>query len=60
MSLKSTAGSVASPYRAAKHFGGALDRRPGRGNQVPAMVWLWFGLVVLAQVRRGALTNSYT
>ena len=58
MSLTSTAGRIASPKRAARHYTGPLERRAAKGNEIPALVWLWVAIVLLAQVRRGALSSG--
>ncbi len=59
MSISSAAGRIASPRRAARHYAGPLDKR-ARGNEIPAIVWLWVAIVLLAQVRRGAFTAGFS
>jgi hypothetical protein len=57
MTIRSTIKRHASPLRAARFYGGSPQRRPPQGDEIPAMLWLWFAIIALIQVRRGVLST---
>ena len=49
--------SRADPRRAARFYTGSLTRSPSSSDEIPALLWLWAGVVVLARLRSGDPTN---
>ena len=45
--------SRADPRRAARFYTGSLTRSPSSSDEIPALLWLWVGVVALARLRSG-------